>query len=377
MTSRADQPSLGADAAAAARVLMLMTRNQRRGPESYATVVAEELARRGMRITLRSLAPAAPGVPPLPVRPLGTTPLAPTTLARLRSAIADSDVVIAFGSSTLPASVIAGVGVGTPIIYKNIGEPLYWASTPARRVRVRLLMRRVAAVAALTPRSRDEIQRHFGVDRSRIRVIRNARSSSVFRPATEEERRAARAALGLQGDRPAVVIVGALAPEKSVDVAIDAIARAPSQAQLVVVGDGPLRQDLERRAETRAPGRVSFLGARADIQQVLAAADIVLLTSSSEGMPGVLIEAGLSGLPVVATDVGYVGDVVVSGRTGLLVPTGAVDAVAQAIGVALEQRHHLGSAARRRCVKEFDLERVSDAWAELVNDLVPRGVLDV
>jgi glycosyltransferase involved in cell wall biosynthesis len=111
---------------------------------------------------------------------------------------------------------------------------------------------------------------------------------------------------------------------------------------------------------------VWFLGQQADLSLVFHAVDAVVLTSDSEGVPGVLIEAGLSGLPAVATDVGYVRDVVAPGVTGEVVPAGDATAVATALESVLANASRLGAEARRRCADRFDQQKVSDRWAALL-----------
>lgn len=349
----------------APKVLMLMTRNQRRGAESFAAVLAEELLVRGFAVRLRSLSEADGAAIP-GVETLGGAELAPRTLWRLRREIFDCDVVVACGSRTLPASVIAGARTGRPIIYQNIGDPIYWAGSFYRRLRVRSLLRHTAAVAALTEQSAAVLNSRFGVPHSQIRVIRNARRSTVFKPATPNEKAMARTRLGLAPDHAVVAVVGALSPEKRIDVAVSAIARLPNQVRLVIAGDGPLRAELQDQADRQIPGRVSFLGPVKDLPELLWASDVLLLTSTTEGVPGVLIEAGLSGLPVVSTDVGYVRDVVASEATGYLVPEGDDVAVAAALEKALEKAPQLGRAARRHCLERFDMSQVSDDWARLI-----------
>ena len=359
-----------ARAATSPRVLLLITGNQRRGAESSACVLADELDRRGMSARVLALAPS--DVPnALPVETLGPTPLAAATLWNLRREIRSADVVLACGSRTLPASVLAGLGTGRPVVYQNIGDPLFWAGTPGRRLRVRALLRRTAAVGALTEQSASTLETHFGVPPDRIRVIRNFRSAATFRPATPAEKASARSALGLPNEgATTVAIAGALSPEKRVDVAISAITAMAPGTRLVIAGDGPLRAELESQATAQAPGRVSFLGQLTDLAELLRAVDAVTLTSDSEGVPGVLIEAGLSGLPVVATDVGYVRDIVLPGRTGEVVPTGDARAVAQALKTVLADSAALGALARRHCVERFDVATVSDSWAALLRAVV-------
>jgi glycosyltransferase involved in cell wall biosynthesis len=134
----------------------------------------------------------------------------------------------------------------------------------------------------------------------------------------------------------------------------------------VFAGDGPERETLEKQAVLLAPGRVHFEGSVRDPATVFAAADLVLLTSSTEGLPAVLIEAGLRELPVVATDVGYVHDIAVDGETGLLVEHGDRSAIVSAITCALSEGTRLGKSARQHCLARFDLDRVADRWELLL-----------
>ena len=139
----------------------------------------------------------------------------------------------------------------------------------------------------------------------------------MFPPAAAIDRERARRSLGL-GDAPTVLFVGTLSWEKAPAVAVEAAALV-TDAHLVVAGDGPERADLEALAQQVAPGRVTFVGTVADTAMLYAAADLLLLTSRTEATPGVLIEAGMAGLPVVAARVGAVPEIVDHEVTGLLV----------------------------------------------------------
>ncbi len=346
------------------RVLHLITRNQRRGAESAALMLSHALACRGYPTRLVALAQANEHrMPDVPV--LGRRALGASTLLRLRAEVRDADVVIAHGSRTLPAMVAAAVGLRRRLIYQNIADPLFWAGAPWRRRRVRFLLSRVSAVAALTERSASVLHEHFEVPADRLHTIRNMRDGHRFRPPTAEERRAARAAYGLGEGDHAVVVVGALSPEKRVDLALDAGTRVPG-AVVLVAGDGPDRADLERHAEQSPTGTTRFLGSLGDVVTLLHASDVLLMTSESEGVPGVLIEAGLCGVPAVSTDVGYVGDVVAHGETGLLVGSSDPDEIAEALAAVLADRDRMGAAARLRCEGRFELAGVVDQWSQLL-----------
>ena len=145
----------------------------------------------------------------------------------------------------------------------------------------------------------------------------------VARPVAHD-RRAARASIGLRDDdQIAIVLVGRLTKvkraERFVELARELAPRLPS-SRFVIVGDGPLRSELEAMAQ--AVPNLTFAGWRADMSEVYAACDLIVLTSDNEGMPVVLIEAGMQGVPAVATDVGAVREVVADGISGYIVPAG-------------------------------------------------------
>lgn len=345
------------------RILHVLTTDQRRGAELSAVTLQAEFRRRGHHADAVALVEARDGTRLEGVGVLGQRRLGPATLLALRRAAAGADLVIAHGSSTLPACALALRSGGPPFVYANIGDPLYWARTRLRRLRVRLLLGSAAGVAARSNRSLEVLRDVFGVPEDRLRVIPNGRDVRRFPAVDPSTRASARARLGLQESSEVVVCLGALSPEKRVDLAIRAV--RDLDVVLVIAGEGPDRVELEALADMVAPGRVRFLGQVPDVPEVLAACDVLVLTSDSEGLPGALIEAGLTGLPVVATDVGYVRDIVDEGVTGLVVPRGDADAVAAALKHALAARQEMGQAARRRCLEHFDMTAVAARWEDL------------
>ena len=159
--------------------------------------------------------------------------------------------------------------------------------------------------------------------------------------------------------------MGALSAEKDPVNAVEAIAWLPD-VHLAMAGSGSERLAIERLAASIAPGRVSLLGQVMRPTQVYAAADAVVLSSRTEGLPGVLIEAGFSGLPVAATDVGYVRDIVDDGVTGFVAPPNDPAALGDAVRAALEASPALGQKARARCAALFDIGHVADSWDALL-----------
>ncbi|MFW6090967.1 MAG: glycosyltransferase family 4 protein [Actinomycetota bacterium] len=348
-------------------VLHVLATNERRGAETFGYELHHALSARGFRSAVRCIEPG-PGDRSLPVPALAGRRFSLAGTRALRTEAAQARVVVSHGSSTLLACSLGLAGLGVPFVYLSIGDPRYWAGSAARRARVRWLIRRAGAVVAISPGAQDALISHYGLAPERVTVIPNGRSSERFGPAGADDRAAAKRSFGIDPGRDVVAIVGALSPEKRVDVAIEAVGRLAGVV-LVVAGDGPERPALTRLADRVAPNRVVFAGRTDGSEAVLTAADVLALSSDSEGVPGVLIEAGLSGLPVVTTDVGWVRDVVVDGETGLVVARGRSEPFANALRDALDRRASLGAAARKHCLAEFEMGRVTDLWQELIEEV--------
>lgn len=226
--------------------------------------------------------------------------------------------------------------------------------------------RRVDAAVAV---SEVTARRSLAADHLPIRVIHNG-----VEPAAPGARAASRAALGLPDDAFVAVCVARLVAVKAHDVLLQAAARARGDAPvLLLVGDGPERDELQRLAARLGLARVRFLGARADVGDILAAADVAVLASRDEGLPLALLEAMAHGLPIVATTVGGVSELVREGLEGLLVPADDADALAAALGrvggdAPLRQR--LGDAAHHRVREDFSLDAAAAAYADLYRRLV-------
>jgi glycosyltransferase involved in cell wall biosynthesis len=133
-----------------------------------------------------------------------------------------------------------------------------------------------------------------------------------------------------------------------------------------------MRADVEQRA--RSVG-VEVLGARDDVPALLGDADLLVATSRPpEGLPGVLIEAGLSGVAAVTTDVPGARDVVEDGVTGLVVPVEEQARLVDSVGLLLEdpdRRKAMGRAARERCLELFTLDATTDEWDEVIRGMTP------
>jgi glycosyltransferase involved in cell wall biosynthesis len=349
---------------APASVLQILTDTDRRGSQQFGADLHDFLIKHGRSVRTISLQPGAdPDALPFPV--FGSAWRSRATLTAVRRAASRSRVVVAHGSFTLPATVLAMLGLKVPLIYRNIGDPLYWSATQWRRLRTSLLLRRIDVIVAVWEGSARSLHDRFGVPADRIRLIPRGVPAARFPVIAEGERHEVRETLGLGPDTAVALYLGALSAEKNVEAAI-AAAAAVSDLVLLIAGSGPDRAALEAQAARVAPGRVRFLGPVSDSARVLAATDVLVLPSHTEGIPGVLIEAGLRGLPVVATDVGGVGEVIIDGQTGVLVTPGDVTGIAEGIRKALVSGDAFGRAGRERCLSRYEINSIARAWDELL-----------
>jgi glycosyltransferase involved in cell wall biosynthesis len=202
-------------------------------------------------------------------------------------------------------------------------------------------------------------------------VAPNGRDPEEFHPAIP-------AAVPDTSPVPTVAFVGALTPGKRPEMFIDVIHSVRDRGlalRAVICGGGPQSDALSAAAAAAA---VELLGFRSDVAEILRGADVMLFPSrpTGEGMPGVLIEAGLSAVPVVATDVPGVKMIVADGETGVVTGVDDVAAMADAAARLLadaELRHRMGEAARRRCVTHFSLDAVAACWEAIIAPLVRRA----
>ncbi len=187
---------------------------------------------------------------------------------------------------------------------------------------------------------------------------------------------ALRAAPGSRENRT-VVMVARFAPQKNQHALVEALARVHLSKpwKLLLVGDGPTRRDVESLASSlKFDGEVVFLGDRGDVGQVLASADLFVLSTNWEGLPLSILEAMRSGLPVIATAVGGCSEAVTEGVTGFLVGRNDVPELAGRLERLLsspELLQSFGQAGRARFERDFQLETMLEKTWQVYEDLVP------
>jgi glycosyltransferase involved in cell wall biosynthesis len=339
----------------------------------FATDLDEALTARGWDVNTVALVAASSAGLDVPV--LGESRLGLSTLRRLRSRAAEADVVVAHGSTTLPATAIATLGVRTPFVYRQISDSLFWAPSWRRRVRVRAGLRRARRVVALWEGAGRILRSHFGVSSEKIRIIPNGVPTSSWRIPDAAAREAAVRELGLKSGVPVVAFVGALTHEKGPDLAVETVRRLEG-TQLLMVGAGPEEGKVRELLDSQLSGRAVLVRNTTKVWTAYAAADVLLFSSrGGDSMPAVVIEASLCGVPVVATNTGALSEMIVPGRTGQLVERADPDALAEAVRLVLElpgSSAEMGRSARAHFVDRFDIGSVATAWARVLEDAAGR-----
>jgi len=319
------------------------------GPASHAPALADALVEAGHTVEVVTTADLAPDTQPYPVHWVARdrpAPLRHLAVAReVRRAAQGADRVYA---TTMVRRAALGAALGRrPLVVKLVADEAYererragrFAGTleefQAERRGLRLRFLRATRTAALR-RARcivvpsaylRQIATGWGLDPSRVDVVPNPAPEVPEHPTRDE----ARATLGIDGF--ALGVAGRLTAQKALGDTLEALARVPDVA-LLVLGDGPERAELERRAgELGLADRVRFLGAgtRDDVIALFRAVDAALLTSAWENLPHTLLEALATGTPVIATAVGGIPEVVRDEENGLLVPPRDIAAIASAI----------------------------------------------
>jgi len=262
-------------------------------------------------------------------------------------------------------------GVRPRVIFTEHGRHFPDIVSATRRLANRLVLDRLAdhvnAVCHFSARSLSEKD---GFAPGRIQVIENG--VDLPRYAHNHDQRTLRLSLGLDPDRRYVTTVARLHPVKDHHTLLRAfatVARARPDADLLLVGDGELRHDLERLAvELDIAQRVRFLGVRDDVAQLLLASDVFALTSLSEAASITLLEAMACALPVVVTAVGGNPEIVRDGIDGLLAPRGDAPAIAAALLRLLNDTalaRALGQSGAERVQASFQLDTTIGRYYEL------------
>jgi glycosyltransferase involved in cell wall biosynthesis len=289
----------------------------------------------------------------------------PRLALRLRKALTrlQPAAVVAHGGDAMKYAVPAVIGTGCPLVYCVIGT--YAGATASLRISAwKHMMARADLVVAVGDEVLEECTGRFHVTAERAVMIPNGRDPSLYRPRSDPT----------TSTVATLIFVGALTPQKRPERFVEVVRSLRAEGRVIgalIVGDGPLAGDL---APLAAAQQIEILGPRADVPELLRRADVLVFPSlpSGEGMPGVLIEAGLSGLPAVSTPVPGAATVLSDGLTGMIVDD-SVASIAAAVGQLLDDPDHraaMGAAARSRCESAFNLDLMAERWHAALRPMV-------
>jgi glycosyltransferase involved in cell wall biosynthesis len=295
-------------------------------------------------------------------------------LGRLSRVIGDwqPDVVQVNGGRTLKyGAAAATTHRRTPwvLIYRSIGQPGNWVRGGLhRKFYSRFIMPRVDGIVAVSAATQRALGELYDLSAPIVHIPRAVDPRSLVPMSTRAEiRRLART----PHDAPVVLYVGSLTNEKRLDRLIRIAAnvtRSLPALRIWIVGEGPNRVELETQArDLSIHSGVRFLGVRDDVASYMNAADVLALTSDTEGMPGVVLEAGILRRTVVATRVGGVSECVLHEQTGLVVERNDEDGFAQSLLDILQRPDRLrtlGDAAAKWIESHFTIGRIADQYED-------------
>ncbi len=259
-----------------------------------------------------------------------------------------------------PAAIALGRRYGVPVSVKARGADIHhWGRAPATAARILAAGQGADGLLAVSEAMKADMVA-LGMPASRIAVHHTGVDLRAFAPA---DRTPGKAAFGVSG--PMVASVGALIPRKGHDVVIEAVARLPG-VSLLIAGEGPERARLERSIDgLGVADRIRLLGAvpHAELPALFAAADVMALASSSEGLANAWVESLACGTPIVITDAGGAREVVTAASAGRVVARDA-DAFAQAISALLTDPP-LAADVRRHAARFTWAANTSSLYAHL------------
>jgi glycosyltransferase involved in cell wall biosynthesis len=376
---------------AALRVLQLVQQPALRGAEVFAKQLSAALRERGhvtrtvyLYSSPESLLPLEPDdivldAPPRhPLERVGVNPVVALRLGRVIGGF-EPDIVQLNGGRTVKYGAALGHlvrGRTWAIVYRNIGDPNYWVRGPFKRFAYSIgVFGSVDGIISLSEGSSAAFRDKFGV-RAPLEVVPNGVSPTSLQPM--RDRAPVRLELGTSPTAPVVLYVGNLSPEKRVDRLLAGFSRARAQApeaRLWILGEGQERSSLDRAIERLGLETcVVFVGQTQDVASYYAAADVFALTSDTEGIPGVLLEAAFLGLPIVATDVGLVRECVLDGESALLARPNEVS-VGVALGRLLRDeglRGRLGACGRQFVRERFMMSDIAGRYERFYRRILER-----
>ena len=297
--------------------------------------------------------------------------VSPTRIARLMTIIKEEGVhlVHSMGARADFSARIAGRLAGAPVIVSTIamfveGYDIFSLKRAVYRAGNRMSERLCDGFIAVSAAIRKILVENHGIPAAKVVTIHNSGVELDIVGPSGHDKSELKRELGLDPEGPVVGTIGRLVYQKAQYVFLHAAAHVVEvvpNAQFLIVGEGPLRPDLERLSRELDLRTCRFVGFREDIPRILSLMDVFALSSILEGFPQVLLEAMAAARPVVATQIDGVTEVVQDDATGLLVPPQKPVALASAITSLLQDQvmaNRLAKAGRKLVEERFALSRI-------------------
>jgi glycosyltransferase involved in cell wall biosynthesis len=354
--------------------MVLVASNRRRGAEVFGERLVRGLSDLGWTTDFVALQEVESDriVTADPLRPAGAAKRFDlATLRALQDRIRERrpSIILANGGATLRYAAALSIATrSSPLIaYASIGEPRYWLRSTMHARSQRFLHRRADVILAVSESTRRQLIDDVGVDARRVHVAHTGVPETFFiepQPPQEATRLLFLGSLSAEKD-----------PQTAVDVALQVLASHP--VRLRMVGDGPLRTSVMDRIDAQGLSDVVELtGSVEDVTPHLAWADVLILTSRTEGLPGAILEAGAAGVPCVAFDVGGVAETMSVGVSGVIVPPTDTDAMVTELDRLISSQgevRRMGQEARRYVEGRFTLDRSIRRHHEILSELLTTG----
>ena len=344
------------------RVLIVTATDRRRGAEVFTGRLGEGLAARNWAVQTVSLTSSGEE---RRVDVESLTDVSSARPGRFNSKIARAlisrirhyspDVVLANGGATLRYGALATLRSKVPLVYIAIGEPEYWLRSAASRAANRWMLGRTAMVLAVSDATRAQLLDLKPSLAGRTHVAYTGVPDDLFESRTDQSNGPLR-----------VVMIGSLSDEKDPLLAVQSVARVPG-IRLRLIGGGPLGSQVQAEVEALGVGdRVELAGVVDDVVPHLEWANVLLLTSRTEGLPGAILEAGAASVPAVSVDVGGVREAVSDGVTGFVVDreggAEALAAVLSKLSTDPEMVRRMGRAARLHIKQRFAMDPIISGY---------------
>ena len=312
------------------KILQLVTKRQYRGAEVFAANLSEELIALGNEIVFAGLyknvsnSLFVEGAENIDLIEKKNSAFSISLLKKIIELIRTSnpDVVQCNGSDTLKYMVAASVFVPeVPIVYRNISMISEWVDSEWKKWLYKRLFERVAHVSSVGDEALADFIKIFNYPKEKTSVIR--RGIPIIKVDSRKARKDLEDEFAFDPEDKVVIHVGNFSPEKNhiflINVFRD-LKESHPEIKLILVGNGTLFKKIQEEINKHRLEKSIFLaGFRKDIPQLLAAADLFVLCSRVEGVPGVILEAGMQKKPSVATNVGGVKEVLLNSQTGFII----------------------------------------------------------